>query len=566
MTEATPHPTTHFYLRRLAEEKAQAIQARLPETLSSEEAGRLIHELQVHQIELELQNEELRRAQGELEASRARYFDLYDLAPVGYLTLSEQGLILEANLTGAGLLGVARRDLTNQPLSRYILPEDQDIYYLHRRQLLETETSRECQIRMLRADAAPFWARLESTVVRDGESGDCVCRVVVSDIDARKQAEQQLADLNRRKDEFLAMLSHELRNPLAPILNAVQLLQLQQDENAVQRKARAIIERQVRQLTHLVNDLLDIAGTATGRIQLCREPVAVNDIVQRAVETVRPLIDQRKQELTVSLPPDPICLDADVSRLAQVVTNLLNNAAKYTDPGGRIWLSVHQEDDQAVLRVRDTGLGIAPALLPHVFDLFTQAERSSDRAQGGLGIGLALVKRLVEMHGGTVQVSSTLGQGSEFVVRLAVHPPETLALAAQSAPHGTGESAARPLQVLVVDDNLDAAKILQMLVQESGHRVRMAHTGPAALQAALDDRPDVVLLDIGLPLLDGYEVAKRIRQEPKLRDTVLVAITGYEREGDRQRSQQAGFDHHLVKPADFRKVREILAAAATKAT
>jgi PAS domain S-box-containing protein len=566
MLEAPGHPAALSDLRRLAEEKAQALQTRLPETLSPEEAGRLIHELQVHQIELELQNEELRRAQVELEASRARYFDLYDLAPVGYLTLSEQGLILEANLTGAGLLGLARRDLINQPLTRYILPEDQDIYYWHHRQLLEMGTSRECEIRMLRSDTASFWARLESTVVWDGESGDCVCRVVVSDIDARKQAEGNLADLNRRKDEFLAMLSHELRNPLAPILNAVQLLQLQKDENAVQRKARAIIERQVRQLTHLVSDLLDIAGTATGRIQLCREQVAVSGIVERAVETVRPLIDQRKQELTVSLPPDPIWLEADGSRLAQVVTNLLNNAAKYTDQGGRIWLSVHQEGDQAVLRVRDTGLGIAPALLPHVFDLFTQAERSSDRAQGGLGIGLALVKRLVELHGGTVTVSSTLGQGSEFVVRLAVRPPETLALAVQSAPNGTAEPAARTLQVLVVDDNMDAAKILHMLVQESGHRVRMAHTGPAALKAALDDRPDVILLDIGLPLLDGYEVAKRIRQEPKLRDTVLVAITGYEREGDRQRSQQAGFDHHLVKPADFRKVREILAAAAAKAT
>ena len=566
MPETPGHPDAFSDLRRLAEEKAGALRARLPESLSPEEAGRLIHELQVHQIELEMQNEELRRAQGELEASRARYFDLYDLAPVGYLTLSEQGLILEANLTGAGLLGLARRDLIHQPLSRYILRDDQDIYYRHQRQLLETVASRECQIRMLRADAPPFWARLESTVVRDGESGDCVCRVVMSDIDARKQTEENLADLNRRKDEFLAMLSHELRNPLAPILNAVQLLQLQKDESPVQRKARGIIERQVRQLTHLVNDLLDIAGTATGRIQLCREQVAVSGIVQRAVETVRPLIDQRKQELTVSLPPDPIWLEADGSRLAQVVTNLLSNAAKYTDQGGRIWLSVHQQGDQAVLRVRDTGIGIAPALLPHVFDLFTQAERSSDRAQGGLGIGLALVKRLVEMHQGTVQVSSTLGQGSEFVVRLAVHPSETLALAAQPAASGTAEPAARTLQVLVVDDNLDAAKILQMLVQECGHRVRMAHTGPTALKAALDDRPDVVLLDIGLPLLDGYEVAKRIRHEPRLRDTVLVAITGYEREGDRQRSQQAGFDHHLVKPADFRQVREILAAAAAKAT
>jgi PAS domain S-box-containing protein len=564
MTEATRHPTALSDLRRLAEEKAQTIQAQLPETLSPDEAGRLIHELQVHQIELELQNEELRRAQGELEASRARYFDLYDLAPVGYFTISEQGLILEANLAGAGLLGLARRDLINQPITRYIFPEDQDVYYQHRRQLLETGAPRECEIRMLRADSALFWARLESVMARDGESGDSVCRVVVSDIDARKQAEQQLADLNRRKDEFLAMLSHELRNPLAPILNAVQLLQLQKDENAVQQKARAIIERQVRQLTHLVNDLLDVVRTATGTIQLCREPVAVSDVVQRAVETTRPLIDQHQHELTVSLPPDPVWLDADASRLVQVVTNLLNNAAKYTNEGGRLWLSVQQEGDQAVLRVRDTGLGIAPAFLPHVFDLFAKAERSADRSQGGLGIGLALVKRLVELHGGTVTASSTLGQGSEFVVRLAVHPPETLA--AQPAPIGTVAPARRTLRVLVVDDNLDAAKILQLLVRECGHQATMAHTGPAALAVALDERPDVILLDIGLPEWDGYEVAKRIRQEPALRGTVLVAITGYEREADRHRAQQAGFDHHLVKPADFRKVREILTAAAEKAT
>jgi PAS domain S-box-containing protein len=566
MTEATRHPTAPSELRRLAEERARAIQARLPETPSPEEAGRLIHELQVHKIELELQNEELRRAQGELEASRARYFDLYDLAPVGYFSLGEQGLILEANLAGAGLLGLARRDLINQPISRYVFPEDQDVYYRHRRQLLETDTPQECEIRMLRADAAPFWARLESVVAWDGESGDSVCRVVVSDIDARKQAEQQLADLNRRKDEFLAMLSHELRNPLAPILNAVQLLQLQKNENAVQQKARAIIERQVRQLTHLVNDLLDVVRTATGRIQLCREPVVVSDIVQRAVETTCPLIDQHHHELTVSLPPAPVWLDADASRLVQVVTNLLNNAAKYTHEGGRLWLSVQQEGDQAVLRVRDTGLGIAPAFLPHVFDLFAKAERSADRSQGGLGIGLALVKRLVELHGGTVTASSTLGQGSEFVVRLAVHPPATPACAAQPAPIGTAAPSRRTLQVLVVDDNVDAAKILLLLVRECGHQVTMAHTGPAALAAALDDRPDVILLDIGLPEWDGYEVAKRIRQEPALRGTVLVAITGYEREADRHRAQQAGFDHHLVKPVDFRKVREILTAAAEKST
>ena len=520
----------------------------------------------MHQIELEMQNEELRRAQGELEASRARYFDLYDLAPVGYFTLSEQGLILEANLTAAGLLGVARSALVKQPLTRFILPEDQDIYYRHRKQLFETGAPQVYELRMLRADAAPFWARMEATAAQDAD-GAPVCRAVMSDITTRKQAEEKLAELARRKDQFLAMLSHELRNPLAPILNAVQLLQLQKRQNSVQQKALAIIERQVGQLAHLVGDLLDVRAIA-GRIQLCQEQVAVSDIVERAVETARPLIDQRRHELTVSLPPDPIWLYADASRLEQVVTNLLTNAAKYTHEGGHIWLSVQQEGDHAVLRVRDTGLGIAPAFLPHVFDLFSQAERSSDRSQGGLGIGLTLAKRLVEMHAGTIGVSSTLGQGSEFVVSLAVCPPGAMSLKTQPPPTGIAEpKPTRPaLRVLVVDDNLDASQALELLVQAVGHGVRMAHTGPTALAAARDYRPDVMLLDIGLPEWDGFEVAKRIRQESRLHDIVLVAMTGYGQAADRQRMQEAGFDHYLVKPADFEHVRQILVAVSEKST
>jgi len=374
-----------------------------------------------------------------------------------------------------------------------------------------------------------------------------------------------LQEADRRKDEFLAMLSHELRNPLAPILNAVQLLQLQKGENSVQQRARAIIERQVGQLTHLVDDLMEASRTITGRIQLRQEQVAVSGIVERAVETARPLIDQRGHELTVSLPPDPICLYADASRLEQVVTNLLTNAAKYTNEGGHISLSVQQEGDNAVLRVRDTGLGIDPAFLPHVFDLFTQAERSADRSQGGLGIGLALVKRLVEMHGGTIGVSSTLGQGSEFVVSLVAREPGAPSLETQPTPTEIAQPTGPVLRVLVVDDNVDAATALEMLVEKSGHRACKAHTGPAALAAALDYRPDVMLLDIGLPELDGFEVARRIRQQPVLHNIVLVALTGYGRETDRQRSQEAGFDHHLVKPVDFGKVLQILATVLEKA-
>jgi len=283
----------------------------------------------------------------------------------------------------------------------------------------------------------------------------------------------------------------------------------------------------------------------------------VGVVVENAVATVRPLFDQCKHELTVSLPTQAIWLHADADRLEQVVVNLLTNAAKYTDPGGHVWLTVQQEGEEAVLLVRDTGVGIAPEVLPRIFDLFTQAERSLDRAQGGLGIGLALVQRLVEMHGGTVAASSALGQGSEFVVRLPVAPPPqpqaSSPLPEKAQP--TGPS----LRVLVVDDNVDTVTTLALLVQESGHQVRTAFDGLSVLEAALDYRPNVVLLDIGLPGLNGFEVAKRLRQQPALQNAVLVAMTGYGRESDRQRSQEAGFDHHLVKPGDFGKVLEILA-------
>jgi PAS domain S-box-containing protein len=564
MTKKRIQPDDIAELRQRAEEIARAEEAQPHETMSPEEAGCLLHELQVHQIELEMQNEELRRAQSELEASRARYFDLYDLAPVGYFTLSEQGLILEANLAGAGLLGVGRSELVKQPFTRFIFPEDQDTYYRHRKQLFKSGSSQVYDLRMLRADADPFWVRLEATEAQDAD-GAPVCRAVMSDITARKQVERKLVEIDRRKDQFLAMLSHELRNPLAPILNAVQLLQLQKSENSVQQKALAIIERQVGQMTRLVSDLMEVSRAISGRIQLCQEPIAVNGIVEHAVETARPLIDRRKHELTVSLPPDPIWLYADASRLEQVVTNLLTNAAKYTEEGGRIWLSVQREGDKAVLRVRDTGIGIAPDFLPHVFDLFTQAERSSDRSQGGLGIGLALAKRLVEMHSGTIEVSSILGQGSEFIVSIVVCPPGAKAVKTPPPPTEITKPAGRALRVLVVDDNVPAADILEMLLQSFGHLVRMAHTGPTALAAALEYRPDVMLLDIGLPELDGFEVAKRIRQDPQLHDIVLVALTGYGEEADRLHSRKAGFDYYLVKPADFEKVLEILAKVAEKA-
>jgi signal transduction histidine kinase len=378
----------------------------------------------------------------------------------------------------------------------------------------------------------------------------------------RKQ--EELSDLHHRKDEFLAMLSHELRSPLAPIANAVQLLGLQQgSENLIQKQARGIIERQLGQLQHLVGDLLEVSRITTGRVQLRCELVAVSGIVEVAVETARPQIEQRRHELTVSLPTEPIWLHADAARLEQVVVNLLANAAKYTDEEGHIWLTVEQEGDECVLRIRDTGVGITPELLPCIFDLFTQAERSLDRSQGGLGIGLALVHRLTDLHGGKVEATSVLGQGSEFVVRLPVLTAEPQS---SSSPTEKAKPTGPCLRVLVVDDSVDTAESVMMLLQACGHDVCIAHDGPTALQLALDYRPDVVLLDIGLPGLDGFEVAKRLRQQSALNNVVLVAITGYGQVSDGQRSQEAGFDHHLVKPVDFAKVENILATISATVT
>ena len=503
-------------------------------------------------------------AKAALNNSGIRYRRLFEAAKDGIFILDAKTLkIIDSNPFMTDLLGYSHDEFFGKQLWEIGLFADKEASQAAYRELQNNGFIRYDHLPLESRNGQKVEVEFVSNVYAEDHQQVVQCNI--RDITERCRLERQLADMDRRKDEFLAMLSHELRNPLAPILNSVQLLQRQKDENPVQRKAHTIIERQVGQLTHLVDDLMEVSRTLTGRIQLRPEQVTVNGIVERAVDTVRPLIDQRKHELTVSLPPEPIWLYADAARLEQVVTNLLTNAVKYTTEGGHIWLSAQQEGDKAVLRVRDTGLGITPAFLPHIFDLFSQAERTSDRSQGGLGIGLALAMRLVEMHGGTITVSSTLGQGSEFVVSL----PADLSTTPPKKMQQPAIEIARPidavLRVLIVDDNEDAATTLELLLEEAGHSVRAAHTGPAGLAVALEYLPDVILLDIGLPELDGFEVAKRIRQQAALHNVVLVAMTGYGREKERQRSQEAGFDHHLVKPTDFGTLEQILAAVSAKA-
>ena len=364
--------------------------------------------------------------------------------------------------------------------------------------------------------------------------------------------QRQLAESDQRKDEFLAMLAHELRGPLAPISNALQVLRRDPQAGSAGEQAIGILERQVRHMARLVDDLLDLARVSRGKIELRPERCDLNVIIAHAVEITRPFIESRQHKLILDWPQRPIWVHADAGRIEQAVNNLLTNAARYTLPGGCIWLSAEQEGDRAHIYVRDNGIGIAPDLLPAVFEVFVQGERTPDRSQGGLGIGLTMVKSIAELHGGRVSAQSAgVGKGSEFVVEL---PAEPLAAAEdmEDAEHAVHT------KVLVVDDSVDTADSLAMLLALDGYEVRTAHDGIEALAAARDFRPEVVLMDIGLPGADGYQVAEGIRADQALHDVLLIAMTGYGQQEARSRSRAAGFDHHLVKPVDLGELRNLL--------
>ena len=376
------------------------------------------------------------------------------------------------------------------------------------------------------------------------------------------QLYQALREADQRKDEFLATLAHELRNPLAPIRNALQILKMPRVDGATIQQTRDMMERQVHHLVRLVDDLLDVSRVMRGKIELRKEPVELATVVARAVETAQPLIEVQGHRLDLSLPSESLLLDADPVRLAQVIGNLVTNSAKYTEANGRIWLTAQRDGDQAVLRVRDNGIGIAPDMLPHVFELFVQVDHASTKAQGGLGIGLTLVKNIAQLHGGTVEARSDgLGKGCEFIVRLplVVHRPEQPKGKENNGEGQEGPTRSSGHRLLVVDDNKDAADSLAMLLRLQGHEVRVAHSGLQALEITKGYAPDVVFLDIGMPRMDGYEVARRIRQQTGLGTVVLAALTGWGQQEDRRRTAEAGFDHHLVKPPEPEAVARVLA-------
>ena len=441
-------------------------------------------------------------------------------------------------------------------LETYVDPEDRPLVLAAIEGAIREKSVFELEHRIRRVDGSLGWASSRAIPILDAGGEVVEWLGTVGDITARREAEaererliEQLKDADRLKDEFLAMLAHELRNPLAAISNAVQLAGRSRAAEH-QEWSRAVVEAQTKNLSRMIDDLLDVSRITRGKIELRREPVVLRDVVESAVEVVRPLVAEREHRLVLDLNPTPLWVDGDPTRLEQVAVNLLNNAAKYTHSGGRITVTSYVEGPEAVLVVEDTGEGMPPELLARAFDMFAQGDRTAARGEGGLGIGLTLVRSLVELHGGSVRAESEgPGRGTRVTVRLPLALPGVV-------PPAEGEPlpeavTVRCSRILVVDDGADSARGMARFLTLLGHDVRVAYDGPSAIEAARELRPEFVLLDIGLPGMDGYEVARRLRREPSCRASVIIAVSGYGREEDRRRSKEAGFDHHLVKPVVF---------------
>ena len=494
---------------------------------------------------------ERRKAEATLrERERMHRLTLDSVRDYAILTMDTAGRITGSNAGAERVLGYREDELKGQPGSILYTPED--IRDGVPRRELDRAGARgtgDDERWHVRKDGVRFWGSGLVMPLLD-ESGQLRgFTKIVRDMTERKRAEEALREADRRKDEFLAMLAHELRNPLSAIHNAAQLAR-KPDLPADRREwTQEVIANQVRHLTHLVDDLLDVSRITRGKIRLRLQPLDLVAVLGRAIEAARPSIEARRHELDVAIDPGPLLVEGDPVRLEQVIVNLLTNAAKYTEPGGRIALSARQEEKQQVVRIRDDGIGIAPDMLPRVFDLFEQVDHSLDRSQGGLGIGLTIARRLVELHKGTIEAASLgPGLGSEFTVRLPATSPSAEVAPIRATPP---IEAREGFRVLVVDDNLDSAGALAGLLELSGFDVRSVHEGREAISAARLHRPRAVLLDIGLPGMDGYQVAEHIRGEEGLEDTTIIAITGYGEEQAFHRSREAGFDHHLVKPVDY---------------
>ncbi|MBA3393066.1 MAG: PAS domain-containing protein [Deltaproteobacteria bacterium] len=499
--------------------------------------------------------------------AQARLTTILDQMPVGVMIVDATGRMTYMNLVA--------REIFGGPITQTAGPEELDEVFKARHRdgqpyasgerpvvrALAGEVVRGEVVELERADGQRAVVRVNATPICDDDGQVIAAVAAYDDITdqerlrrATEAARRDAETANQAKDDFIAMLGHELRNPLAPISTALELMALRQTGG---EKERTVIERQVAHLTQLVDDLLDISRITTGKIELRRVRCEVADIINRAIELTSPILESGAHELTVDVPPTGLAIDGDLLRLAQVVANLLSNAAKYSDPRTPIWVTARREDDQIAVRVRDRGIGMAPEMLPRVFDLFTQERQAIDRSRGGLGLGLAIVRSLVHLHGGTVTATSAgLGQGSELVLRFPPALQEHEPAAGDARRISSRRIVELPRRILLVDDNEDAALMLSEMLQALGHTIGIAHDGPSALRRAAELQPEVAILDIGLPVMDGYELGAALREaHATIR---LVALTGYGDARDRARSEEAGFDAHLVKPVSLAHVEATL--------
>jgi PAS domain S-box-containing protein len=502
-------------------------------------------------------NEALARATAALRASEERFRATFNQAAVGIAIAGLDRRFIEANEKFASILGYAAHELRGLTFTELTHPQDLAETQRELQKLLAGEIPRySLEKRYVRKDGAVVWSATTVTLVRDSQGNPLELVGIIEDITGRKVMDESLRDSDRRKDEFLATLAHELRNPLAPIRQAAQISKSAGATDAQKRWSHDVISRQVHHMSLLLDDLLDVSRITRGTLELRMGTTELAAVIDAAVETARPAIDAKRHHFSLDIPKEPIHFAADPLRLAQVLSNLLTNAAKYTDPDGSIWLSAQCGSDTIDISVRDTGIGIPVEASTRIFEMFSQVKSGKDRSEGGLGIGLALARGLTELHGGTIEARSAgSGHGSEFIVRL---PRRTAGvLRREDAVEASPPSVVRR-RVLIADDNQDAAESLAMLLRMEGHEVCVAHDGRAALDAFSTFQPEVALLDIGMPGISGYTVAREVRKSSLGRAVALVAVTGWGQDSDKAQALAAGFNHHFTKPVEPERLIDLL--------
>ena len=510
-----------------------------------------------------------KRAEQSLRESEARFRALAEASPASIWQVDAHGNAVYYNQPYLDMVGMSACELMPNGWHSTLHPEDAPGYIAALEQAVRDRSRLRHRVRVKTAQGEWRWLKSQAVpwfTAADEYAGHVGVSIDITDA---VNAETALLDADRRKDEFLATLAHELRNPLAPISNALALL-ARPDGQAALPHLLPVITRQVNYMVRLVDDLLEISRITSGKVELRRAAVDLNTVLRHAVEASKALIDENQHKLSLLFPETSLMVEGDAVRLEQVFTNLLNNAARYTPRGGQIWVHARRDSDAAVISVRDNGIGILPDMLPRLFDMFVQERRIAIGAQEGLGIGLHLVQRLVKMHGGSVEAhSGGKDQGTEIVVRLPLSQTQTSAISAApdstTAPGSTAAaestaSASHDMRVLVVDDNHDAGEVLAMLLESMGFEAQAVDSGPAALAALPAYQPNVILMDIGMPGMSGYDVARHIREQPQYEHIKLVALTGWGQEKDRRLSRESGFDHHLTKPVDFKVLKSLLAS------